>query len=185
MGRSAFGAIGRPPLRGLGTAVSLKAALLLLRGAGTVEGGLAFVRCCARGRAHSGGIATFKETIEDLTQRTLRAQRRRKNRTGGGQQVPPGPGRWDRRGRLGFRSLLRTGMSALRSVFQDGSEKAATFFGGGLIEHRFSFADLQDSARGEKGNPVGGNPGKTHLVGDQNEVSALLSQLFDHVEDLG
>src|SRR5207247_2470234 len=70
-------------------------------------------------------------------------------------------------------------------VFQDGSEEAATFFGGGLIEDRFSFAELQDSARGKKGNAVGGNPGKAHLVGDENEVSALLSQLFDHVEDLG
>src|SRR5438552_16348261 len=77
--------------------------------------------------------------------------------------VPAAPGR------LGFRSLLRTVKSALRAVFQDGSEEAATFFGCGLIEDRFSFAELEDSARGKKGNPVGGNPGKANLVGDENE----------------
>src|ERR1043166_687250 len=71
------------------------------------------------------------------------------------------------------------------SVTQNAGEEVAALAAFGCGEELFGGGVFDDAARGEEGDAVGDVARETHLVGDEQEVTAFVFQLLDDGEDFG
>ena len=68
------------------------------------------------------------------------------------------------------------------SVLQHAGEEVSAFPAGRTIKNLFHGSEFGDSAVGEEPDLICDAAGKTHLVGDQHEVTAFVPQFLDHLQ---